>query len=104
MKIDPKVPTIVGDVGPELVFGNMVIPNMSGIPYSSPRFDVKQAQKFFEPMRNSGGGGVNITNYITAPEGMDIESLSNRVTMKTIKVIKDMEKNYNGQVGPGRTH
>ena len=104
MKIDPKVPTIVGDRGPELVFGNMVIPNMSDIPYSSPRFDVQQAQKFFEPMRNSGGGGVNITNYITAPEGMDIESLSNRVTMKTIKVIKDMEKNYNGQVGPGRTH
>ena len=104
MKIDPKVPTIVGDLGPELVFGNMVIPNMSDVPYSSPRFDVQQAQKFFEPMRNSGGGGVNITNYITAPEGMDIESLSNRVTMKTIKVIKDMEKNYNGQVGPGRTH
>ena len=104
MKIDPKVPTIVGDRGPELVFGNMVIPNMSDVPYSSPRFDVQQAQKFFEPMRNSGGGGVNITNYITAPEGMDIESLSNRVTMKTIKVIKDMEKNYNGQVGPGRTH
>ena len=104
MKIDPKVPTIVGDRGPELVFGNMVIPNMSDIPYSSPRFDVQQAQKFFEPMRNSGGGGVNITNYITAPEGMDIESLSNRVTMKTIKVIKDMEKNYSGQVGPGRTH
>ena len=104
MNIDPKVPTIVGDRGPELVFGNMVIPNMSDIPYSSPRFDVQQAQKFFEPMRNSGGGGVNITNYITAPEGMDIESLSNRVTMKTIKVIKDMEKNYSGQVGPGRTH
>jgi len=104
MKLNPNIPTIVGDRGPEMAFGGMVIPNMSDIPYSSPRFDVKQAQKFFEPVGNSRGGGVNITNYITAPEGMDIESLSNRVTMKTIKVIKDMEKNYSGQVGPGRNN
>ena len=104
MKLNPRIPTIVGDEGPELAFNGMIIPNMASVPYSSARYDVQQAQKFFEPMRNSGGGGVNITNYITAPEGMDIESLSNRVTMKTIKVIKDMEKNYNGQVGPGRTH
>jgi hypothetical protein len=104
MKLNPKIPTIVGDEGPELAFNGMIIPNMGSIPYSSPRYDVGQAQKTFAPLGNSSRGDLNITNYITAAEGMDIEALSNRVTMKTVKIIKDMDKNYNSQVGQGRSN
>jgi len=35
MKLNPKVPTIVGDRGPEMAFGGMIIPNMAKVPYAS---------------------------------------------------------------------
>jgi hypothetical protein len=104
MKLNPKIPTIVGDRGPELAFNGMIIPNMASIPYSSPRYDINQAQKVFPVSGNQSRGDLSITNYITAAEGMDIEALSEKVTMKTVKIIKDMDKNYTSQVGPGRTH
>ena len=104
MKLNPKIPTIVGDEGPELAFNGMIIPNMASIPYSSPRYDIKQAQKVFGPMGNPGKNEVTIINNISAAEGMDIEALSEKVTMKTVKIIKDMDKNYNSQVGPGRSY
>ena len=104
MKLNPKIPTIVGDEGPELAFNGMIIPNMGSIPYSSPRYDVGQAQKVFGPMGGSGKNEVTIINNINAAEGMDIEALSSQITMKTVKIIKDMDKNYNSQVGQGRSN
>lgn len=104
-KINPMIPTIVGDMGPELLFGNMVIPSMANIPYASPRYDINKAQKIFDPMsQSSGKHEVTIINNINAAEGMDIEALSSQITMKTVKIIKDMDKNYNSQVGQGRTN
>lgn len=106
MKLNPKVPTIVGDRGPELAFGGMVIPNMAKIPFSSPRYDVNQASKMFEPMRDAkssnatmSGATINITNNINGFDG-DINQLSRMVTQQTVSAIKTMDSRTASTLGP----
>ena len=101
MNVNPKVPTIVGDRGPEMLFNNMVVPNMGKVPYASPKYDVKQAALRFEPMRDRGassgsGAVVNITNNINGYDG-DINQLSDLVTRKTITAIKSIDS-INGKM------
>ena len=85
MKLDPKVPTIVGDRGPEMAFGGMVIPNMAKVPYASPRYDVNQAAKMFEPMRSnsSSAGVINLTQNIYPSDGMNTEAFVRQVVQQT---------------------
>ena len=88
MKLDPKIPTIVGDRGPEMAFGGMVIPNMSKIPFSSPRYDVNQAAKMFEPMQqNSSGSVINLTQNIYPSEGMNTDAFVRQVVSMTKQSI-----------------
>ena len=89
MKLDPKIPTIVGDRGPEMAFGGMVIPNMSKIPFSSPRYDVGQAAKMFEPMRDtkSGGSVINLTQNIYPSDGMNTDAFVRQVVSMTKQAI-----------------
>ena len=106
MNVNPKVPTIVGDRGPEMLFNNMVIPNMGKVPYASPRYDVKQAALRLEPMRDrnasSGAGAVvNITNNINGYDG-DINQLSDLVTRKTITAIKGIDSINGKMVGSNK--
>ena len=106
MNVNPKVPTIVGDRGPEMLFNNMVIPNMGKVPYASPRYDVKQAALRLEPMRDrnaSPGAGavVNITNNINGYDG-DINQLSDLVTRKTITAIKGIDSINGKMVGSNK--
>jgi hypothetical protein len=89
MKLDPKVPTIVGDRGPEMAFGGMVIPNMSKVPYASPRYDVNQAAKMFEPIRDnsSRGGVINLTQNIYPSDGMNTDAFVRQVVQQTKAAI-----------------
>jgi hypothetical protein len=89
MKLNPKVPTIVGDRGPELAFGGMVIPNMAKLPFASPRYDVGQAAKMFEPMSDSRGGGnvINLTQNIYPSEGMNTDAFVRQVVSMTKDAI-----------------
>jgi hypothetical protein len=89
MKLNPKIPTIVGDRGPEMAFGGMVIPNMASIPYSSPRYDVGQAAKMFEPMSggNAGGNVINLTQNIYPSEGMNTDAFVRQVVSMTKNAI-----------------
>ena len=88
MKLDPKVPTIVGDRGPEMAFGGMVIPNMAKIPYASPRYDVNQAAKMFEPMKqNNQAGVINLTQNIYPSEGMNTDAFVRQVVSMTKQSI-----------------
>jgi TP901 family phage tail tape measure protein len=89
MKLDPKVPTIVGDRGPEMAFGGMVIPNMAKVPYASPRYDVNQAAKMFEPMRSnsSSAGVINLTQNIYPSDGMNTEAFVRQVVQQTKAAI-----------------
>jgi TP901 family phage tail tape measure protein len=88
MKLDPKVPTIVGDRGPEMAFGGMVIPNMASVPFASPRYDVNQAAKMFEPMQQSNQAGViNLTQNIYPSEGMNTDAFVRQVVSMTKQAI-----------------
>jgi TP901 family phage tail tape measure protein len=90
MKLNPKVPTIVGDRGPEMAFGGMVIPNMAKVPYASPRYDIKQAAKMFEPMRDSGGtqGVINYTQHIHASPGMNEDQLISKAKVAAYEFLQ----------------
>jgi TP901 family phage tail tape measure protein len=87
-KLNPNIPTIVGDRGPEMAFGGMVIPNMSKIPFASPRYDVNQAAKMFEPMQQSNQAGViNLTQNIYPSEGMNTDAFVRQVVSMTKQAI-----------------
>jgi TP901 family phage tail tape measure protein len=87
-KLNPNIPTIVGDRGPEMAFGGMVIPNMSKIPFASPRYDVNQAAKMFEPMQQSNKAGViNLTQNIYPSEGMNTDAFVRQVVSMTKQAI-----------------
>jgi TP901 family phage tail tape measure protein len=88
MKLDPMVPTIVGDRGPEMAFGGMIIPNMAKLPFSSPRYDVNQAAKIFEPMATSSSGSViNLTQNIYPSDGMNTDAFVRQVVSMTKQAI-----------------
>ena len=89
MKLNPNIPTIVGDRGPEMAFGGMVIPNMANIPYSSPRYDVGQAAKMIGPMGggNSSGSVINLTQNIYPSDGMNTEAFVRQVVQQTKQAI-----------------
>ena len=101
MKLNPKIPTIVGDRGPEMAFGGMVIPNMASIPYSSPRYDVKQASKMFEPMRDSSGtqGVINYTQHIHASPGMNEDQLIMKAKVAAYEFLQSNIKSNAKMVG-----
>ena len=101
MKLNPNIPTIVGDRGPEMAFGGMVIPNMAKIPYSSPRYDVKQAAKMFEPMRDSGGtqGVINYTQHIHASPGMNEDQLISKAKVAAYEFLQANIKSNAKMVG-----
>jgi hypothetical protein len=88
MKLNPNVPTIVGDRGPEMAFGGMIIPNMAKVPFSSPRYDVSQAAKMFEPMTSSSSGSViNLTQNIYPSDGMNTDAFVRQVVSMTKQAI-----------------
>jgi hypothetical protein len=89
MKLNPKIPTIVGDRGPEMAFGGMVIPNMANVPYASPRYDVGQAAKMFGPMGggNSSGSVINLTQNIYPSDGMNTDAFVRQVVSMTKQAI-----------------
>ena len=87
-KLNPNIPTIVGDRGPEMAFGGMVIPNMAKVPFASPRYDVNQAAKMFEPMQQSTKSGViNLTQNIYPSEGMNTDAFVRQVVSMTKQAI-----------------
>jgi hypothetical protein len=86
-KLDPNKPTIVGDRGPELAFGNMVIPNMAKVPFA-PRFDVKQAANVLGPVQQGNQAGViNLTQNIYPSEGMNTDAFVRQVVSMTKQAI-----------------
>ena len=101
MKLNPKVPTIVGDRGPEMAFGGMIIPNMAKVPFSSPRYDVKQAAKMFEPMRDSGEtqGVINYTQNIYASPGMNEDQLISKAKVAAYEFLQANIKSNAKMVG-----
>jgi len=102
--LNPNVPTIVGDRGPELVFGNMVIPNLADIPYASPSYNVpsgaKQLGSSTEP---SSGSTVVVNQSFYQAQGENTDAFMRKVTQATIAAVGKDAKINKSQIGESRT-
>jgi hypothetical protein len=102
MKLNPRVPTIVGDEGPEIAYRNMIIPNINSIPYASPKFDIKKAN--LSPVGSSSGGAqtLNYTQHIHATPGMNEDQLVRKASEAAVKIFQSVTKNNVKMVGESK--
>ena len=106
MDIDPKIPTIVGDMGPELLYNNMVIPNLSSIPFASPSFNIPAGAKALTglmPGSSSNESTVVYQTFNQAP-GEDTDAFIRKVTQATMQAIGKDAKITRSQMGEGRSY
>ena len=102
--LNPNVPTIVGDRGPELVFGNMVIPNLADIPYASPSYNVPSgAKQLSSSAASSGGSTVVVNQSFYQAQGENTDAFMRKVTQATIAAVGRDAKINKSQIGESRT-
>jgi TP901 family phage tail tape measure protein len=102
--LNPNVPTIVGDRGPELVFGNMVIPNLADVPYASPTYNVPSgAKQLGSSTASSGGSTVVVNQSFYQAQGENTDAFMRKVTQATIAAVGRDAKINKSQIGESRT-
>ena len=102
--IDPRIPTIVGDRGPELIFGNMVIPNLADIPYASPSYNVPSAAKQLSSTEaNSSSSNVVVNQSFYQSPGENTDAFMRKVTQATVAAIGKDAKINRSQIGESRS-
>ena len=106
MNVNPKIPTIVGDMGPELLYNNMVIPNLANVPFASPSYNVPAGAKGLSTLNagSFGGGSTVVVNqsFYQAP-GENTDAFMRKVTQATIAAIGKDAKINRSQVGERRS-
>ena len=106
MNVNPKIPTIVGDMGPELLYNNMVIPNIANVPFASPSYNVPAGAKGLSTLdtKSFGGGSTVVVNqsFYQAP-GENTDAFMRKVTQATIAAIGKDAKINKSQVGERRS-
>ncbi len=106
MNIDPNKPVIVGDMGPELLYNNMVIPNLANIPFASPSFNIPSGAKSLNGLIPGSSNSESTVVYQTfnqAP-GEDADAFIRKVTQATMQAIGKDAKIVRSQVGEGRSY
>lgn len=103
--IDPTVPTIVGDKGPELLYGNMVIPDLNNIPYATPTYNVQSGQKSFANIASQSAPQqpIVLNQTIMQAEGENMDALVRKVTTATIEVLEKGNRRSISEMGPRRS-
>ena len=102
MKLNPRIPTIVGDDGPEIAYRNMIIPNISSIPYASPKFDIKKANLSAVGGPFGGAQTLNYTQHIHAAPGMNEDQLIRKAGEAAVKIFQSVTKNNVKMVGENK--
>ena len=102
MKLNPNVPTIVGDRGPEMAFGGMIIPNMAKIPYASPRYDVNKAALQMGTAPAQSGTTIQYTQHIHATPGMNEDQLVMKAKVAAYEFLQDSIKTNAKMVGTSK--
>jgi len=102
--INPSIPTIVGDKGPELIFGNMVIPNLADVPYASPSYNVPSAAKQLSSVgANSSSSNVVVNQSFYQAPGENTDAFMRKVTQATVAAIGKDAKISRSQIGESRS-
>jgi TP901 family phage tail tape measure protein len=105
MNVDPNKPVIVGDMGPELLYNNMVIPNISNIPFASPSFNIPSGAKSLSGSMTGSSSSESTVVYQTfnqAP-GEDADAFIRKVTQATVQAIGKDAKLTRSQSGERRS-
>ena len=105
MDVDPNKPIIVGDMGPELLYNNMVIPNLSSIPFASPSFNIPAGAKALTGLTPGSSNSESTIVYQTfnqAP-GEDADAFIRKVTQATVQAIGKDAKLIKSQSGESRS-
>ena len=102
MKLDPNIPTIVGDRGPEMAFGGMIIPNLAKIPFSSPRYDVNKAALQMGSAQQHSGTTIQYTQHIHAAPGMNEDQLVMKAKVAAYEFLQDSIKTNAKMVGTSK--
>jgi TP901 family phage tail tape measure protein len=105
MDVDPNKPIIVGDMGPELLYNNMVIPNLSSIPFASPSFNIPAGAKALTglmPGSSSSESTIVYQTFNQAP-GEDADAFIRKVTQATVQAIGKDAKLIKSQSGESRS-
>jgi hypothetical protein len=105
MNVDPNKPVIVGDMGPELLYNNMVIPNLSSIPFASPSFNIPAGAKALTglmPGSSSSESTIVYQTFNQAP-GEDADAFIRKVTQATVQAIGKDAKLIKSQSGESRS-
>ena len=103
--IDPTVPTIVGDKGPELLYGNMVIPDLNNIPYATPTYDVNSGRKSFANLaaQSEPQQPIVLNQTIVQAPGENTDALVRKVSQATIEILDKGSKRSISEIGPRRS-
>jgi TP901 family phage tail tape measure protein len=105
MSIDPKIPTVVGDMGPELLYNNMVIPNLADIPFASPSFNIPSGAKSLTgiaPTSSSSSESTVVYQTFNQAPGEDSDAFIRKVTQATMQAIGKDAKLVKSQAGGSR--
>ena len=103
-EINPNIPTIVGDLGPELIFGNMIIPNLADVPYASQRYTVPTAPNQLSTVGASSEGSTIVVNQsFYQAQGENTDAFMRKVTQATVVAVGKDAKINRSQVGESRT-
>jgi len=103
--INPNIPTIVGDNGPEMLFGNMVIPDINNMPYATPTYNVQTGQKNFANLASQSAPQqpIVLNQTIMQAEGENMDALVRKVTTATIEVLEKGNRRSISEMGPRRS-
>jgi TP901 family phage tail tape measure protein len=105
MNIDPSIPTIVGDMGPEVIYGNMVIPNLNSIPFATPTYDVNAGKKSFANLaaQSEPQQPIVLNQTIVQAPGENTDALVRKVSQATIEILDKGNKRSISEIGPRRS-
>jgi hypothetical protein len=105
MDIDPRVPTVVGDMGPELLYNNMIIPDINNIPFATPTYDVNSGRKSFANLatQSEPQQPIVLNQTIVQAPGENTDALVRKVSQATIEILDKGSKRSISEIGSRRS-
>jgi hypothetical protein len=85
-----------------MAYKGMIIPNISSIPYASPRFDIKKANLSAVGGSSGGAQTLNYTQHIHAAPGMNEDQLVRKASEAAVKIFQSATKNNVKMVGESK--
>jgi hypothetical protein len=86
----------------EAIYQNMVIPNISSVPYASPRFDIKNSNLMATGQSGQQYGNMVYEQHIHATDGMNEAQLISMAKAAAIDVFQNASKSNKMMIGESK--